>query len=69
MITGKDKRRTEILEARNDHSKRLYAILAEDLRSILEALDSEGVNITRDPYWKLAYDAGACEEMAKICSE
>lgn len=69
MITGKDKRRTEILEARNDHSKRLYARLAEDLRSILEALDSEGVNINGDPYWKLAYDMGSCEEMAKICSE
>lgn len=67
MITGKDQMKVKCLKGALMQSKRDFEKLAEDLKLAIDALDKDGVNICGEPYWRLAYDLGVCEEMARIC--
>ena len=62
MIIGwTDKERVRKLEGRIELSNYLFKSIASDLEEIMETLKKEGVDIVRDPYWKLAYDLGRCK--------
>lgn len=67
MIIGKDGYKVKCFKGALAHSSRTFAQVAEDMRTIMDALKKDGININGDPYWRLAYDAGRCEEMARIC--
>lgn len=67
MIIGKDKIKVKRLKGALMQSRRDFEKLTEDLKLTIDALDKDGVNICGDPYWRLAYDLGVCEEMTRIC--
>lgn len=67
MIIGKDKTKVKCYEGALKHSEYVFTNVASDLQLVMEALEKDGIDIVKYPYIQLAYHAGSCEEMARIC--
>jgi len=67
MITGKDQMKVKCFKGALMQSKRDFENLAADLKLIINKMKLDDINVNSDPYWRLAYDLGVCEEMARIC--
>lgn len=67
MIIGKDRYKVCCFKGVIKQSSQTFADVAADVQEIMDALRKDGIDITKDPYWRLAQDTGRCEAMSEIC--
>lgn len=67
MILGKDQTKAKSMKGTIMMAEHLCTELEKDLLLIRKTLEENGISTISEPYWRLSYDMGRCNEMARIC--